>query len=125
MKAIGRAAIPAALPRRDAVRLDTPSAEGRWERPSQRDPWILRGLLWRVSCRLLVPVNHPDGSRAYSCGTGCGHADVLARPMERDLLLKVLVRAAFVMKRPMLVAAEERRRWERVPRQVVGRISVA
>ncbi|MGH3715090.1 MAG: hypothetical protein ACRDT4_16740 [Micromonosporaceae bacterium] len=32
--------------------------------------------------------------------------------MERDLLLKVLVRAAFVFKRPRLVTAEERRRWE-------------
>jgi len=74
----------------------------------------VRGLLWRRSCGLLVPVQDPDGQRAYGCGSGCGHADVPAEPVERDLLLKVLVRAAFAFKRPALVSAEELHRWQGV-----------
>lgn len=35
-----------------------------------------------------------------------------AKPVERDLLLRVLVRAAFALKRPTLVSREERWQWQ-------------
>ncbi|MGH3729331.1 MAG: hypothetical protein ACRDTU_11345 [Micromonosporaceae bacterium] len=60
---------------------------------------------------MLVPIQHLDGSRAYSCGLTCGHPDVAAEPIERDLLLKVLVRAAFALKQPALVSRAERQTW--------------
>lgn len=81
---------------------------------TEHDPWIARGLLLRRSCRLLVPVLHPGGLRAYSCGLACGHCVVPAVPVEQDLLLRVLVRAAFALKRPTLVSAEEAHRWQGV-----------
>ncbi len=54
---------------------------------------------------------HPAGRRAYSCGPTCGHRDLYAEPVEQDLLLKALVRAAFALKHPALVSPEEARRW--------------
>lgn len=116
MTGIGRAsvpAIPALLPRR---RPTASACKGEevvvWQRPPQRDPWTARGLLWRLSCRrLLVPLLHPSGLRAYSCGRGCGHSDIRAEPAEQELLVKVLVRAAAASKHPELVSADETRRW--------------
>lgn len=61
-----------------------------------------------------MPVLHPDGLRAHSCGSACGHRDLPAVPAEQDLLLKALVRAAFVLKRPALVSRAEVRRWQLV-----------
>ncbi|MGH3712667.1 MAG: hypothetical protein ACRDT4_04290 [Micromonosporaceae bacterium] len=58
-----------------------------------------------------MAVQRLDGFRRYSCGSVGGHADVPAKPIERDLLLKALVRAAFALKRPALVSHEERLRW--------------
>ncbi|MQA27176.1 MAG: hypothetical protein GEU94_17310 [Micromonosporaceae bacterium] len=61
-----------------------------------------------------MPVLHPGGLSAYSCGPVRGHREVPAEPVEHDLLLKTLVRAAFTLKHPTLVATEEARRWRLV-----------
>lgn len=107
MTAIGRATVPDRAPQHDLAASAMPQ-----ERPPQCDPWIARGRLWRPSCRrTLVPVLHSGGLRAYSCGSMCPHDDVAAVPVEQDLLLKALVRAAFAVKHPALVSADEARRW--------------
>ncbi|MGH3750170.1 MAG: hypothetical protein ACRDT8_22545, partial [Micromonosporaceae bacterium] len=59
MTAIGRASVPAParLQRRKAT---APANRGKtiaWQRPARCDPWMARGLLWRLSCgRALTPV---------------------------------------------------------------------
>ncbi|MGH3646284.1 MAG: hypothetical protein ACRDTM_03775 [Micromonosporaceae bacterium] len=114
MIAIGRASVVGALPQRPALKLEA-LASPPPPRTPQRDLWIARDVLWRRSCeRLLVPVLHADGRRVYSSGTACGLVDVPAVPIEQDLLLKVLVRAAYALKRPGLVTPEERHRWHLV-----------